>query len=117
MNQRLWLILGLLFLAACSSVDAPSRSDTYRIEYRVSGTTRSADLTYTNRTGDTEQADRQFTPWDLEFDARSGQFLYISAQNNAESGTVKCQIFVNGIEVKQAESRGAYVIATCSGIL
>lgn len=54
-------------------------------------------------------------PWSLKFKGKTGKFVYISAQNQFSSGTVKCEILLDGKVVKEAESEGGYVIASCSG--
>lgn len=87
----------------------------YEVTYTVGGSTSSASITYQNATGSTEQDDAVTVPWFSTFSASPGDFLYISAQNNNESGTVTCQIAVNGTVIKTAHSSGAYTIATCSG--
>jgi len=42
-----------------------------------------------------------------------GEFLYVSIQNDRESGTVSCEIRVAGQTVASNSSTGAFVIATC----
>jgi Carboxypeptidase regulatory-like domain/HYDIN/CFA65/VesB-like, Ig-like domain len=88
------------------------------IEYRVSGTgsARSAGLTYANCSNGTAQEDDAQLPWSFTCSSiPTGQFLYISAQNNRNSGCVKTQIYKRGTLFKETESCGAYVIATTSG--
>lgn len=45
----------------------------------------------------------------------SGQFLYISVQNQSASGTVTCSIVLDGKVISSNTSTGGYVIATCEG--
>ena len=80
------------------------------------------DIAIQNRGGNTEQASNRSVP--LGTDDRNGlhigtmgcgAFVYISAQNQGESGSVKCRIEVDGVTLEQATSTGAYVIASCSG--
>lgn len=127
MKSRHVVILALLALilvlgiAVCNSSDtttsrvrATSAPVTYQVKYLVLGSTNHASLTYENETGNTEQRTVK-VPWEMSFTASRGQFLYVSAQNENKGGTIKCQIIVNGQITEQAESRGAYVIAGCSG--
>ena len=86
----------------------------YDVKYRVTGSTSSADVTYSNSSGGTQQ-ERVTIPWDCEFVAASGYFAYISAQNRSDHGSIKVEILLNGVPVKQSESRGPYVIASASG--
>jgi hypothetical protein len=88
------------------------------LEYRVTGTgaASSAGLTYANCTNGTSQASDAQLPWSFTCSSiPTGQFLYISAQNNRNSGCVKTQIYKRGTLYKESESCGAFVIATASG--
>jgi hypothetical protein len=123
-----YILVTLGFLTACAwffglfggrgnvtPVLSPANSTTsYQVVYRVSGTTSSASLTYQNAQGGSEQKEVRL-PWQLSLTGRSGQFLYMSAQNSMQSGTVICEIMLNGVSVKTSTSEGAYKIATCSG--
>ena len=51
----------------------------------------------------------------LTYSAYPGDFLYISAQNQGEYGSVTCTIKVDGVTLISNTSSGAYVIATCDG--
>jgi len=88
---------------------------TYDVNYRVTGSASYADMTYNNADDGTEQLDNVRLPWNQRFNMQYGQFMYISAQNQSESGSVTCEILVNNKVVKKSTSSGAYVIATCSG--
>jgi len=87
---------------------------THQVTYKILGTTSRASLTYENEQGGTEQGEVN-TPWEGSFTAENGQFVYISAQNVRDNGSVTCQIWVDGVKWKESTSSGAYVIATCSG--
>lgn len=93
--------------------DVP-KIEVYDVKYRVTGSNLSADVTYRNSSGGTQQ-ERVTIPWDCEFVAAPGYFAYISAQNRSDQGSIKVEILLNGVPVKQSESRGPYVIASASG--
>ena len=76
-----------------------------------------ASITYTNANGDTEQLDKVTSGWTTEFTAMPGSQVYISAQNAYEAGGTGCRVYADGVLIHEAESKGAYVIATCSGKL
>jgi hypothetical protein len=44
-------------------------------------------------------------------------FMYVSAQNQRDRGTVKVKIYVDGSVVKESSSEGEYCIATASDML
>lgn len=99
--------------SAQPSKSAKPKSDIRTITYRVGGTTSSADLTYSTASGQ-EQQQNASLPWKKTFKVRRGEFamIDISAQNQG-SGTVTCEIDVDGVKVKAAKSSGQYAIVSC----
>ena len=97
---------------ACGDSTPVPESDIF-ITYEVGGTTDKASLTYENKDGNTEQKTVSL-PWRLSFEAKPGAFLYVSAQNERESGSVTCKILENNLVKETATSEGAFVIAKCS---
>ena len=95
---------------------ATSAAAVPKITYRVSGTTpHGADVTYRNGEGGVEQQAVNL-PWNsTTFGFSAGGFAYISAQNRGASGSVTCEIWMNGVKVRTSTSSGEYTIATCSG--
>jgi len=87
----------------------------FSVTYEVSGSASKVDLTYNNAQNGTEQLGDKSIPWSKKYTMEFGDFMYISAQNQGETGSVTCKIKVDGVVVKQSTSSGAYVIATCSG--
>lgn len=86
------------------------------VEYVVTGTPRASVITYSGRNESTLQASSANLPWSYQFSpAKTGDFLYVSAQNDAASGCITVQIKKRGSVYRDATSCGAYVIATASG--
>lgn len=100
--------LGLTFACCARSGSAPTANHTAK--YQVSGRGL-ASLTYSNTDGGTEQRKVQL-PWSTTFTARPGQFLYLSAQNNEETGSITVDILVDRQIRKSSTSEGGYTIAT-----
>lgn len=88
-----------------------------KVVYEITGTANSVSITLSNATGGTEQYGNAKVPQSITYSDFKSSFLYISAQNNGERGSVTVTIYVNGRAVKTATSSGAYVIATASGSL
>lgn len=86
----------------------------YKVEYKISGTAKSVSVTLSNPTGGTEQYSDVDLPKSYSYRYFSDNFLYISAQNNGSSGTVKVKCYYKGQLKDSAYSEGAYVIATAS---
>lgn len=96
--------------------DFGSSSTTTTATYKIGGTACNVSLTYQNEGGQTEQIAVAPRTWSKSFVVQSGDYLYISAQNNCDTGSVTCEIDLNGEPTSaKSKSSGAYVIATCSG--
>ena len=83
--------------------------------YEVTGTSGNYFVTIENASGDTEQYSEVGNGWRYTWTQTGARWLYVSAQNNLNSGTVIVKIIRDGAVVKQAVSQGGYVIATASG--
>jgi hypothetical protein len=73
-----------------------------------------AGLTFRNSSGGTEQ-NTVSLPWTLEFAARRGAFLYVSAQKQQKYGSIHAEIHVDGRSIQEADSDSAYGIAAVHG--
>lgn len=89
----------------------------HSVTYKVTGSARSVDVTYQNGTGGTEQKSHVVVPWSQTFQSNSGAYLYLSAQNQGDSGDLTTEIDVDGVPRKTANASGAYVIASASDAL
>ena len=112
-------IVGTIWLLAQLGSTSSSTSDysaptTYSVIYKITGTASRASLTYENEQGGTEQTVVKI-PWQKSMTVTRGAFLYLSAQNEGERGSVTCEIWVDNVKWKESTSSGAYVIASCSG--
>jgi hypothetical protein len=85
------------------------------VVYEITGTASKVAVTLNNSTGGTEQYSDVAIPKRFTYYAFQDSFLYVSAQNQGEYGTVTVNIYVNENLLKTASSSGAYVIATASG--
>jgi hypothetical protein len=86
------------------------------VVYKITGTASKVNVTLSNATGGIEQYTNVRLPEEYSYDSFSDDFVYISAQNQGEYGTVTVSIYVNGELFKTSTSSGAYVIATASGL-
>ena len=109
----IWLLAQLG--STSSSTPNYSEPTTFRVTYRVTGNASRASLTYENEQGGTEQIEVRI-PWNESMTVKRGAFLYLSAQNEGERGSVTCEIWVDNVKWKESTSSGAYVIATCNGL-
>lgn len=107
------------------SITKPTTPATHLVTYKLTGSAATADLTYGLGDSDTRQQSDVDVPLvrksdggqGIQFSARKGDFLYFSAQNGGEYGSLTCTIEVDGVPVKTNTSSGGFTIVTCSGSL
>ncbi|MBZ5637994.1 MAG: hypothetical protein LAO51_04465 [Acidobacteriia bacterium] len=75
-----------------------------------------ASVTYSAAGGSSEQQDVR-SGWQHRWGGRTGDWIYLSAQNKCDYGTVTVTIYVDDKFFRSASSDGAYKIATASGTL
>lgn len=92
----------------------PEPPPTPEVEYKITGTASKVFVTLNNASGGTEQFDNVSVPHTYTFETFDDWFLYVSAQNLGDWGSVTVTIYLNGAVVKTSTSSGAYVIATAS---
>lgn len=99
-----------------SSPPPPSQPAAADVEYVVQGV-RSFVITISNEGEGTSQFTHVNLPWSYKFShpVPTGQFLYVSAQNDLDNGCIRVQIYKLGILYKDSQSCGAYVIAEADG--
>ena len=85
------------------------------VEYKITGTAKKVFVTLSNATGGTEQYDSVYLPKTYTYYHFDNWFMYISAQNLGETGSVEVAIYHRGKLIDSASSYGAYVIASASG--
>jgi hypothetical protein len=110
MKKLLLLAFIIIALSSCEGLFGE-----YSMEYSVTGTASSVDITYVNEDGGTSQISDATVPWSYSFTGIEDNFVYISAQNNGKTGTVTVTIYKSGKKFKSGTSTGAYVIASASG--
>lgn len=89
----------------------------YTIKYGVTGTACAVDLTIENEDGGTSQYDDRTLPWTYSFESKGDTWVYCSAQNQCDIGSVRVTIYVNDEKFKSSLSDGAYVIASAHGTI
>lgn len=122
MKKTYWLIAIILagLVAICISCGGSDDDDliTYTIMYEVGGTAQSVDIRFENASGGTTHIDPVAPPWRSQpFTATEGEYVYISAWNNGESGSVTVNILVDYKLWKTSTSNGPYVHAYIGEIL
>jgi len=114
-NKLAGIISGCVVAIVVIAVIATNTpTDTPQVEYKITGTASQVDVTLQNATGGIEQHDNASVPHSYAFNAFTGWFLYISAQNQGGYGSVTVSIYLNGRIVATSTSSGAYVIASAS---
>lgn len=117
--------LPLVALAACDvpasgtgDTGSSSSSGSHSLTYKVYGSAKHADVTYTKSADlDTSQTNGSTLPWTksikLSDDDTTFSVFTINAQNKG-GGVIKCSIAVDGKVVKRNVSKGQYAIVDCT---
>lgn len=109
-------ICGALFFSSSKTsspnASAPIFSTDLQVRYVVTGSSTSAMITYFNEQGGTEQVDVGL-PWEKRFTVARGSALSLVAQNGG-SGSITCEIWLNGEKKKTSTSTAQYGIVTCT---
>ena len=118
MNRAsVWVLTAAAVMAMCLAGCENPFGGSIEVEYEVTGSAYSVDVTYENSGGTTSREYGVGVPWSYRFSADPGDYVYISAQNTGTSGTVTVAIYLDG-EIYEAEtSERAYCVATASGTL
>jgi len=101
-------------LSGCDAATAGATEHT--VVYKISGTSKKADLTYTtDGATTTEQTTDTPVPWTKTLKIKTAMPVYqVSAQNSmGQKGSVTCTIEVDGKQVKTATAKGEAAIASC----
>ena len=112
MKKSVGMLLLLTLLIGCSE-----SSGEVDVAYSVSGTASTVSITIENADGGVSQFSGVSVPWGTGFKGMPGDFVYVSAQNQGNSGSVTATIRIDGETFKTSTSSGAYVIATASGLI
>tara|TARA_Y100000748_G_C15106336_1_gene336470 strand:- start:83 stop:430 length:348 start_codon:yes stop_codon:yes gene_type:complete len=109
--KLLTVLSSFLILVGCED----SKVKKWDVMYKVKGSGSSFDVTMSNQDGGTSQLDNVNSGWSYSFRTEDERhFLYISAQNQSNTGSVTTEIYIDGSLMKSSTSDGAYVIASCS---
>ncbi len=126
LDKKAWLIIAITTIVILipayisfhffSTSLTPNNATAYpEVQYVITGTAQSVDVTLNNSTGGTEQYDNVPLPVTYTCPNYRYWFIYCSAQNQGQQGSVIVSIYVDGKLFKTSNSSGAYVIASASG--
>jgi hypothetical protein len=110
------LIAAAIGIGVCLSVGNELTKE-FQVRYEVTGTAETVDITYQNADGGTSQLSDVTLPWSLGFTGQALDFVYVSAQNQGDTGTVTATIYRDNEQLATSTSSGAYVIASADGSL
>ena len=109
------ILLSILLLTSCTnSLIMRLDPETSAVEYRISGTAASVDVLLSNEDGIARKYDSVQLPKVYKYNDFTNNLLFVSAENNGTTGTVKIEIYLNGELQDQSESElkaiASYVI-------
>jgi predicted small lipoprotein YifL len=103
-----------LSMVSCSK-DSPLYLGKSDYSYTVTGSSGSYNVTIEGAPKGTAQYSNVGSGWKYTWTQSGTRFLYVSAQNNKNSGSVTVSILKNGKIIATQTSSGAYVIASVDG--
>ncbi len=89
----------------------------YAVQYRVTGSCETANISYLNSQGGVEQISNAKLPFFMGFNAPVDTPLSLTAQNDCDSGEIVVEIYKKGVLYKKSKSVGAFVVASADGVL
>jgi len=101
------LALSLLFFLSSCTID---------YTYEVTGSAKSAIVSYTTESGSISQ-EKSSIPWEKCYSGYAGDIVTISAQNGGSSGDLSVKIYKEGRLFKSSSASGPYGVASTSGEL
>jgi len=114
MKKTIFLLgLVLILFAACKK-DSTDEPTTYNVKYEVDNKFTDATvfvIRYTQLSADTVTLDKTldaYEKWDLSFDAKSGDKIYVYAKIENQSYDYSVAIYLNGGIEKFDEDAGTY---------
>jgi hypothetical protein len=94
------------------------------VTFTLTGSARSASITYTDSAGNIQQAANVDVPLvrtsgeqGITIRVPHGTFVSFSAQNVGATGDLDCKITADGKVVNTGHSQGGYAIASCSVVV
>ena len=110
----LLIALPALF-GACAFPGQLNQNAGKTIRYEVTGDSGVAQNVTYQVTGGQQQDTQVSLPWSKEFTAGTGFQAFVVTAQNAGSGSISCDIAVDGKIISQQTSNGQYAVVTCSG--
>lgn len=108
MNRRILFVVFSLALALAVSACGGGASE---LTYKVSGTASKAKVSYKNADGESE-SETVTLPWETAFEIGGSFDFKISVENESESGSVTCEIWINDRAI--GDTSGVRIVE-CSG--
>lgn len=116
-NPKFAIVAAGIVALGLSGCDAATAGETeHTVVYKITGTSKKADLTYTtDGATTTEQSTETAVPWTKTLKIKTSLPVYqVSAQNSInQKGSLTCVIEVDGKQVKTATAKGEAAIASC----
>jgi hypothetical protein len=100
------ILIVFVLMSAFTACEDPFTHTPDKVEYTITGTAVTVDVTLNNSDGGTSQYTGVSVPHTYTYPDIKDWFLYISAQNNGSSGSVTVSIYLNDNLFKTSTSSG-----------
>lgn len=108
-----FLLIAAALLLSCSNPFDYSID----VRYEVTGSADAVDITYENLNGGISQVSDMPLPWSITITGNPGDYVYLSAHNTGDQGSITVTIYDDGDVFRRATSEGGHVTASVSGTL
>lgn len=89
----------------------------HTLEYRVTGSSSVARITYTEKDGSTNDVGQISIPWKHTIKAKSSLVVILTAGNPSQVGTITCSLILDGREWKTDTANAPGDKVSCAGIV
>jgi hypothetical protein len=118
--QAVFLVLllgGAFFLIKTLAASAAGARGEHRVTYRVDGSASMAVVTYRLKDGSSTRPEDISLPWKKTVEFTESRVVILTASNPIQTGTIRCQLLLDGKVWKQEEDKSGAGKVSCAGVL
>ena len=111
------LLGGAFFLLKTLAASGAGAEGAHRVTYRVDGSASMAVVTYRLKDGASTRPEDVSLPWKKTVEFTESRVVILTASNPIQTGTIRCQLLLDGKVWKQDEANSEAGKVACAGVL
>jgi len=111
------LLAGAFLLIKTLSASGAGAGGEHRVTYRVDGSASMAVVTYRLKDGASTRPEDVSLPWKKTVEFTESRVVILTASNPIQTGTIRCQLLLDGKLWKQEEAKSGAGKVSCAGVL